>query len=1103
MLAGTKRPESTFVYYPEVTDIPSYVPKGEKMGKQYQQEKEYAMSMLKYINKKKYEKVVDQYSSNVDGEEKKILQKQLINSENFQEKSDDEKLMFSLVFISSGENQRRLPELAKRLTNLSVSLVRQFIRDFVGQKNNDFVKFFNAWKTDPTISDEIKKYRKSTVITDVKDSELLTEMREKMLKYAQENYEVEIPDDVKGNYKKLLEYITQNVMVEKEELQTTVLSDYIMLAKLCKIDVEKELQNMPIIADKITKYQNSIIAKVDRPIVEKLQNMKKGQLETLVETYVTQEFGDVDLELAKNYREKLLSEFSDKVETYPKSVVFLLLLQELAENSRDENIVEMAKFLGKREKPKRRKTILERPPPRLADLEGDDKYEDVEEKEKIIEGLKVKIVEENLAKMEDLQGKTLGELYDIYDRIETKVQGDDNEKEFERLRDMVALRKKISKLIGIPPVNISNDREQIQRILHHLLSKEKLREEDEEIIARLTEFAKTRMEFLVKQNRVKVRGKKDFEQATIHDFIEWNKETEVTGFRAIMEQTQINELLNGSITKEAENVAKSAISNVFRSLVKEKECPFFADYEKSDSEYIKTVINTIKKRATNARELFSDIAGILVYVGLREADYFRGKISVQYYLPEILPNLSPEEKLPEIFLKEEKQQKENYAQYIDLKISDMVEKLGRKYFDAYHGFTLRKRNVEPPTRKVPDICDKYSGDGGDTVVYYSDPVSKETHCFNIKILLANFSSGNFKDPFTDRAFTAEFINAISVPFTDSTGKKHYLSVDELYQQFKQGNLKFEETGELFDKYFVQKVLESPTLLDWKNKVEKQYTKFEALLVKCVNGKNLVDKHPNEVVFYKEGGRLYGFLLENLVANKKPVEKNPETGKKFSPEFIKKIAGYISNKEKRVEKKKEEKKEEKESVEKAYSFVIPDLWKIAMESLSGKEEEEKKPDYLQVLGINPGITAEELKTLYSQIPNPTKEQKKAYRRTMKNFSFGKEDEEDEEDDEEETTTEERSASESDEEEDEEDEEEEEEEETTEEEHDHEHDMEEDLIEDEDTIDIDEEIPLPLPPPPKFRICSKCGQCANNVVSTVDTKNNPDVLILCTVCIEKHL
>ena len=155
MLAGTKRPESTFVYYPEVTDIPSYVPKGERMGKEYQQEKEYAMKMLKYINKKKYDKVVDIEDSGDD--EKKIAPKQLTNQENFQEKSDDEKLMFSIVFISSGENQRRLPELVKRLTNLSVPLVKDFIKNFTNQKDNDFVKFFNNWKSNWNVGNNIPR----------------------------------------------------------------------------------------------------------------------------------------------------------------------------------------------------------------------------------------------------------------------------------------------------------------------------------------------------------------------------------------------------------------------------------------------------------------------------------------------------------------------------------------------------------------------------------------------------------------------------------------------------------------------------------------------------------------------------------------------------------------------------------------------------------------------------------------------------------------------------------------------------------------------------------------------------------------------------------
>lgn len=80
----------------------------------------------------------------------------------------------------------------------------------------------------------------------------------------------------------------------------------------------------------------------------------------------------------------------------------------------------------------------------------------------------------------------------------------------------------------------------------------------------------------------------------------------------------------------------------------------FSNVYSVDSEYINIVVNKVAETSKNVEEFAAQLANIIVFLDdimLKStgAKIFMRRIQNEYYLPDVLAELSPVEKLPEVF----------------------------------------------------------------------------------------------------------------------------------------------------------------------------------------------------------------------------------------------------------------------------------------------------------------------------------------------------------------------------------------------------------------------------------------------------------------------
>jgi hypothetical protein len=203
------------------------------------------------------------------------------------------------------------------------------------------------------------------------------------------------------------------------------------------------------------------------------------------------------------------------------------------------------------------------------------------------------------------------------------------------------------------------------------------------------------------------------------------------------------------------------------------------DYTKRDTSYILKAVETISNSTKTKREFLNKLAGVVVYLSPRieklGSSVFKKRVQEEYYLPEILVNLSPSEKLPEVF--ENPRTTEKATEYATRLIEEetglfMLDSIYTLYSEGK--ISMRRKSViyrplfevtaQPKIEKWKSICvNKKDVDGipDEQTVYYSE--DDDVYCLVIDEIIEQILNDKVPvNPVTNKKLNKEFIKR----FTD-------------------------------------------------------------------------------------------------------------------------------------------------------------------------------------------------------------------------------------------------------------------------------------------------------------------------------------------------
>ena len=258
-----------------------------------------------------------------------------------------------------------------------------------------------------------------------------------------------------------------------------------------------------------------------------------------------------------------------------------------------------------------------------------------------------------------------------------------------------------------------------------------------------------------------------------------------------------NELLNSYVTEKSKQLVAQTISKALKEIAPMKNDYGIININTKiidfNTPYMQVLMNNLVTNAEQTnRELFTKAADILVYLTIPEAKTFRHNIEMEYYVPNILARLSPAEKFPEAFeqvingsnskllskkcvidgddikctMQAKDEVSDKYINYttsiINNKIMKIVNYLGLKsihnplhknvttiYENSYFSIKTHKRisacaNKNRVLKANPE-----------EIVYYKEKDS--IYCFTVDELYNQFINGNFTNPETDIQFNTAFV----------------------------------------------------------------------------------------------------------------------------------------------------------------------------------------------------------------------------------------------------------------------------------------------------------------------------------------------------------
>lgn len=296
-------------------------------------------------------------------------------------------------------------------------------------------------------------------------------------------------------------------------------------------------------------------------------------------------------------------------------------------------------------------------------------------------------------------------------------------------------------------------------------------------------------------------------------------------------QIRVENILKNPVSDVGMNVGMNELSRALLHIQ-----PDAKEYQ-PDSPYINIVSKTILASSHTAREYFRQIAAICVFLKFTKANIFRKRIQNIYYLPEYLATLTEVDKFPEIFddkdVSEETKGRTivNINQYIDRMVVKLAE-------DEIGKIDL--------TARVNTRFD------------YLVPIEPEIK-YNISL---------------DKIVT----------FIDKDNVVRVKNIDELVK----------EDGKDYPED-VLKLIQAYKSGQYINKnIKYLFRKESGDKLRAVNYKELASFEPFQIIYYKEGGNVYGFVIKELSsAFKNGDYTNKYTGNKFKDTFVQKIQAMFN------------------------------------------------------------------------------------------------------------------------------------------------------------------------------------------------------------------
>jgi hypothetical protein len=413
------------------------------------------------------------------------------------------------------------------------------------------------------------------------------------------------------------------------------------------------------------------------------------------------------------------------------------------------------------------------------------------------------------------------------------------------------------------------------------------------------------------------------------------------------------QLLQKQIDEGSIGIAKNMLS---RALL--RVAPKVKDYE-VNSPYINIAVDSVITKNQTNDDLFNIIADTIVYTQLHKAEIFQKRIKAEYYLPDILLKLSPEDKLPEVFNPHSvvsSKTSDMFVSYLRNQVRESVDAMANYLFPADP--TARKptnpiMNIEPTMDieydqgECVNSKDKISKDN---LVYYMDPEDDKVYCLDIEILSKEFRQNNFLNPYTQKPFDKDFVRRYTVTYFDAeTGKTYTFPFAKLYKRLKSGNIINPETGKVFEKSFIKAISKGSTWRESSALRNRQFKRLDRRVTTCRNAKNIINAPIESIIYYKDpdDNGVYCFTIEELteIINQQGAV-NPSTGKKFSKSFVKRFKNTFSHSLhdkglnqpefreiygeevfKDIPLPKEDEMTSKKSEEVKNDLLIPDLWEL--------------------------------------------------------------------------------------------------------------------------------------------------------------------------------
>ena len=233
----------------------------------------------------------------------------------------------------------------------------------------------------------------------------------------------------------------------------------------------------------------------------------------------------------------------------------------------------------------------------------------------------------------------------------------------------------------------------------------------------------------------------------------------------------IERILDGDITEDI----KLYLFEEFKREILKIESEFDIKFS------INNVFDKILTKSNNVRDLVFNIEQIIVYLAplnnyFENLDFdkrqsiFSKRLVSGYYHDNIIPDLSQEEKFPEIFENNfDENIKQRFRDYFDKVIHtnmfDLISKYyyitnkGKQYNQTYkHTNVNMLGNVKYKDLKLNCINkeDIEQIPYQDIIIYHSSTL-KNNYCFSLKELVKNFAEGNYKFLDTEENFNEKFV----------------------------------------------------------------------------------------------------------------------------------------------------------------------------------------------------------------------------------------------------------------------------------------------------------------------------------------------------------